>query len=160
MYIFIATLLPPLFVFGLYHLATWFNVFGINNFVFWRQVALISAIAHLFLATGFFLFSYYSLQSEPLLVAQGFDFEGFLFIRSGFWRLMLIFDTLAMLFTLGLFSLADWFSVSLIWPLHVTLAIVYGVGTFQWYWVGGGVAASIEKIWEGLKTDDEELDWL
>jgi hypothetical protein len=38
----------------------------------------------------------------------------------------------------------------------VTFAITYIVGTFQWFWIGGGVGALLEKFWEGLKTGDEE----
>ena len=30
-------LLPLLFVFGVYHLLTWFNVFRINKRVFWKR---------------------------------------------------------------------------------------------------------------------------
>ena len=33
-------LLPPLFVFGVYHLLTWFNVLHINQRVFWKRVGL------------------------------------------------------------------------------------------------------------------------
>ena len=159
-YILAATLLPPLLIFGLYHLATWFNLFGISNMVFWRRLALTSAIAHGFLATGLFLFSYYDFQTNRLLVSGGSSFEAFLFSRSEFWRLMVIFDTVPTLLTLGLFSAADRFGVPLSQPLLVTVFIVFLAGTAQWYWVGGDLAAALERIWEGLKTQDDDLDWL
>ena len=39
--------LPPLFVFGVYHLMTWFNVLRINERVFWKRVAISSAVSHM-----------------------------------------------------------------------------------------------------------------
>ena len=51
-------LLAPLFVFGIYHLLTWFNIFYINQHVFWKRVAIASALCHVMLAAGFFIFSY------------------------------------------------------------------------------------------------------
>jgi hypothetical protein len=39
--------------------------------------------------------------------------------------------------------------------------MVYFVGSLQWYFVGGGVGAVLERFWSGLKTgDDEDQDWL
>ena len=159
-YILAATLLPPLLIFGLYHLATWFDLFGINKMAFWRRLALTSAIAHAFLVTGFFLFSYYDFQDNRLLLSGGSSFEAFLFGRSEFWRLMVIFDTVPAMVTLGLFSVADRFEIGLPAPLFATIVIVYIAGTAQWYWVGGGLAAALERIWEGLKTQDDDLDWM
>ena len=48
--------LPLILVFGLYHLMTWFNILNINSRVYWKRVALVSAIAHVLLSTGFFVF--------------------------------------------------------------------------------------------------------
>ena len=45
--------------------------------------------------------------------------------------------------------------------LLLTLAITYVVGTIQWFLVGGGIGAVLEKFWTGLKTGDEEdEEWL
>ena len=52
-------LLPPLFVFGVYHLLTWFNVLRINGRVFWKRVAMTSGVCHVLLASGYFAFSYF-----------------------------------------------------------------------------------------------------
>src|SRR5215475_9996148 len=86
-------LLPPLFVFGIYHLLTWFNVARINERVFWKRVAIASAVCHVLLASGFFVFSYVD--------ARDVNFGIYLFNRSNFWKLMTIFDTAAMLLLFG-----------------------------------------------------------
>src|SRR3954464_9366931 len=92
-------LLPPLFVFGVYHLMTWFNVLHINQRVFWKRVAITSAICHVLLASGFFAFSYFD--------ATETTFGNYLFYVSNFWKLMMIFDTAPMLVLIGTFSLFD-----------------------------------------------------
>src|SRR5215467_918991 len=93
-------LLPPLFVFGVYHLLTWFNVLRINTRVFWKRVAITSAVCHVLLVSGFFLFSYLDIGDAP-------SFGVYLFERSNFWKLMTIFDTLPMLVIIILFSALD-----------------------------------------------------
>ena len=47
--------LPLILVFGMYHLMTWFNILRINSLVYWKRVAVVSAIAHVLLY-GFFHF--------------------------------------------------------------------------------------------------------
>src|SRR2546430_17273176 len=59
--------LPPLLVFGVYHLLTWFDAFGINAQAFWKRVALASAVRHVLLASGFFVFSYLDFQAHVRL---------------------------------------------------------------------------------------------
>src|SRR5437867_10434991 len=90
-------LLPALFVFGVYHLLTWFNVFHINKRVFWKRVAITSALCHVLLASGFFAFSY--------IDATETTFGNYLFYVSHFWRLMTIFDTAPMLVLIGTLAL-------------------------------------------------------
>ena len=146
-------LLPPLFVFGVYHLLTWFNVFRINERVFWKRVAITSAISHILLASGFFVFTY-------LDVRDATPFDVYLFNRSDFWRLMTIFDTAPMLVIVGLFSGLDRAGVNPPGLIAWTIAITYVVGTLQWFFVGGGVGALLERFFEGLKTPDpEDEDW-
>ena len=42
----------------------------------------------------------------------------------------------------------------------MTLVITYVIGTLQWFFVGGGLGALLEKFFEGLKTPEpEEEDW-
>jgi hypothetical protein len=42
----------------------------------------------------------------------------------------------------------------------ITMAIIYTLGTVQWYWIGGAIGALLERFWSGLKTGDEEdEDW-
>src|SRR5437016_2009639 len=71
-------LLPPLFVFGVYHLLTWFNVLHINGRVLWKRVAMTSAICHVVLASGFFLFCYFDAGDR--------NFGAYLFNESNFWK--------------------------------------------------------------------------
>jgi hypothetical protein len=146
-------LLPPLFVFGVYHVLTWFNVLRINDRVFWKRVAITSAISHILLASGFFVFAYLDARDAT-------PFDVYLFNRSDFWKLMTIFDTAPMLVIVGLFSGLDRAGVNPPGLIAWTIAITYIVGTLQWFLVGGGIGAMLERFFEGLKTPDpEDEDW-
>jgi hypothetical protein len=146
-------LLPPLLVFGIYHLLTWFNVARINERVFWKRVAITSAVCHVLLATGFFAFSY--------LDAIDVNCGAYLFNRSNFWKLMTIFDTAAMLVIIGLFTAFDRAGMNPPGLVGMTLGITYIVGTMQWFLIGGGIGALLERFFEGLKTPEPEDDeWL
>jgi hypothetical protein len=145
-------LLPPLFVFGVYHLLTWFNVFEINRRVFWKRVAITSAISHVLLASGFFAFSYFD--------AKDLNFGVYLFNGSSFWRLITVFDTAPMLVIVLVFSLLDRAGLNPPGLVAMTLVITYVIGTLQWFFVGGALGALLEKFFEGLKTPEpEEEDW-
>lgn len=148
-----ALLLPPLFVFGVYHLLTWFNAFSINQRVYWKRVAAASSISHFLLLTGFLVFLYVD--------ADGAPFGPFLFDRSYFWRFMTLFDTAPMLVILAIFSVMARAEINPPGVLLLALGITYIVGTVQWFLIGGGIGALLERLWEGLKTGDEEdEDWL
>jgi hypothetical protein len=41
----------------------------------------------------------------------------------------------------------------------VAIAMTYILGTVQWYFVGGGAGAVLQKIWGGLKTGEEGEEW-
>src|SRR5678815_437279 len=154
---FLALLCPLLLVFGLYHLFTWFNVFRINGRVYWKRVGLTCAISHFLLATGFFVFTWFDHRSAAHMLS-GVDYATFLFEHSMFWQMYAIFDTIAMLGTLAVFSL-----MSPIVPstqlLLVVIVMTYVVGTAQWYYGGGAVGAIVEKFWGGLKTGEEGEEW-
>ena len=154
-------LLPPLFVFGVYHLLTWFNPRGVNDRVYWMRVGLASAISHVILVTGFLVFSYVDFRGYIRLESVDMAFGPFLFDRSAFWRLMTIYDTAPTLVILALSAILDRAGANPPGLLIVTLAITYLVGTLQWFWVGGGIGALLERLWAGLKTGDEEdSEWL
>jgi hypothetical protein len=146
-------LLAPLFVFGLYHLLTWFNIFRVNERVYWQRIALASAVAHIVLLTGFLVFSWFD--------AAGTPFGLYLFNNSEFTRLLRVFDTTAMLSLVLVFSAmarADFNPPGL---LFITLGITYVIGSLQWFLIGGGIGALLERFWSGLKTgDDEDEEWL
>jgi hypothetical protein len=146
-------LLPPLFVFGVYHLLTWSNVVGINRRVFWKRVAITSAFCHVLLATGFFVFAYFDAD-------EAVSFGVHLFDRSDFWKLMAVFDTAPMLVIILVFSMLERAGMNPPGIVAVTLAITYLVGTLQWFVVGGAIGALLERFFEGLKTPEPEFeDW-
>ncbi|HYR86901.1 MAG TPA: hypothetical protein VE422_22635 [Terriglobia bacterium] len=149
-------LMPPLLVFGVYHLMTWFNAFRINERTYWRRVALASAVSHLLLVTGYLAFSYYDFQVHLRLDAAETAFGPYLFNQSEFVRLMKIFDTLPSLVIAAVFSIMNRAGINPPGLVIVTFAITYVFGTLQWFWVGGGIGALLEKFWAGLKTGDEE----
>ena len=150
--------LPMILVFGLYHLMTWFNILRINDLIYWKRVALTSALAHNLLVTGFFVFTYFDFLTNRDLAGYDLGYGAFLFDRSQFWPLMTIFDTLPMAVLAGLFYLLNWIGLALPGLLVLTVVITYVAGTVEWYLVGGGVGALLSRFWTGLKTDDEE-DW-
>ena len=146
-------LLAPLFVFGVYHLLTWFNVFRINERVYWKRIAIASAVSHILLLTGFLAFSWFDAAGSP--------FGPYLFNNSEFTRLLRVFDTTAMVIVLLVFSAMARAEVNPPGLLVLTLGITYVVGSIQWFLIGGGIGALLEKFWSGLKTrDDEDEEWL
>jgi hypothetical protein len=154
-------MMPLLLVFGLYNLFVWFNLLNISSKTFWKRIALTSAISHVILATGFFVVSYvdYTMNLQTTLAGLGFD--GYLFNRSEFWRLMTIFDTGPMLALLGIFGTLDKLGMNPPMLVAGTIAITLIVGTVQWYFVGGGLGLLLERFWSGLKTrDDTDDDWM
>lgn len=152
-------LLPLLLVFGLYHLMTWFNIFRINGRTYWKRVALTSAISHVLLASGFFVFTYFDYLANRQVAGINMSYGAYLFDRSQFWPLMTIFDTLPMTILVGLFLLLDWIGLAPPGLLLLTIVITYAAGTLEWYFVGGGAGALLSRFWDGLRTDDEEDDW-
>jgi hypothetical protein len=73
---------------------------------------------------------------------------------------MTVFETAPMLCLLAVVVFLQRFAVSGTALIALTIAITYGVGGVQWYFVGGGIGALFERFWEGLKTnDDDEDEW-
>ncbi len=165
MYAVAVVLLSPLLVFGVYHLSLWFNVMGIRTRVFWRQVALASAIAHLLLVIGFFVFTYVDYRLNANIAGAVGVFDVFLFSRSPFWSLVSVFDTVAMVVILGTFGTLDWLGIDFGTTVPVTAGIILLVGTLQWYWIGGAIGGAFERLWAGLKGPEDDpqdgpADWL
>jgi hypothetical protein len=145
-------LLAPLFVLGVYHLLTWFNILHINEKAFWKRVAITSGICHLLLAGGFFAFSYFD--------AGPAAFGPYLFNESSFWRLMEVFDTAAMVAILILFAGLDRAGINPPGLVAITIVVTLLVGTLQWFFVGGGIGALLERFFQGLRTPDpEDQEW-
>ena len=159
-YVLSSLMMPILLVFGLYHLLTWFNAGDINRRPYWKRVAIASGLSHFLLVTGFFLFSYFDFQQNRRLSGAGLNFDSYLFVGSDFWPVMFVFDTAPMLVLLAVFFLLDQFSISMPGLVVFTFAVIYVVGSLQWYFVGGGLGAVLERFWSGLKTgEDEDEDW-
>jgi hypothetical protein len=118
----------------------------------------VSAIAHVLLATGFFVFSVFDYQTNRDLAGYDLGYGTFLFDRSQFWPLMTIFDTLPMLVLAGFFLMLQWLGLALPGLLVIAVVVTYVVGTVEWYFVGGGVGALLSRFWAGLKTEDEDWD--
>lgn len=152
--LFISLTMPPVFVFGLYHLLTWFNLRGINECVYWKRVAVASAVAHALLTAGFFVFSYFDYRASREFTAFGASYGDFLFSGSQFWPLITIFDTAAMAVIVGLFAVLDWMGMAPSGLVPVTMVLTFAVGTAQWYFVGGGIGALLQKFWTGLKGNE------
>jgi hypothetical protein len=154
---FLAAVIPLLLVFGLYHLFTWFNVFGINRFAYWKRVGLTAAISHFLLVTGFFVFAWFD-HTGLAYRLSGMDYATFIFQHSAFLQMLTFFDTVAMLGILAVFSLMGP-AVASGQLLLVAMFMTYVIGTLQWYFVGGGIGAALQKIWDGLKTGEEGEEW-
>ena len=155
---FLVVFTPLSLVFGLYHLFTWFNVFRINERPHWKRVGLTAAAAHFLLVTGFLMFTWLDFHSNRTYSALGVTYATFLLDRSQFWQLLAVFDTVPMLGILAVFSIMDGLGMDG-GVLIVTILMTYGVGTLQWYYVGGGFGALLQKIWDGLKTGEDGEEW-
>jgi hypothetical protein len=74
--------------------------------------------------------------------------------------MMTVLDTTAMLVVIVLFSIFEQAGLNPPGLIPMTVAIIYIVGTLQWFVVGGGIGALLERFFEGLKTPDpEEEEW-
>ena len=69
-----------------------------------------------------------------------------------------LFDTAPMLVVIALFSAFDRAGVNPPGIVGITIAITYIVGTLQWFLIGGGIGAILERFFEGLRTPDPEDD--
>ena len=111
------------------------------------------SISHILLLTGFLVFSWFD--------AAGAPFGPYLFNNSEFTRLLRVFDTTAMLIIVLVFSAMARVELNPPGLLFLTLGITYVIGSIQWFLIGGGIGALLEKFWSGLKTrDDEDEEWL
>lgn len=154
-------LLPPFLIFGLYHLTLWFGLFGMRARAFWRRVALSSALSHVLFTFGVFGVVWADYQSATALFGNDPGFPGFLANSSGILQLMLVFDTLAAVALIGILTMLGSAGLEGATILSLGAGVVLVLGTFQWYWLGGAAGALLERVWSGLKTqEDDGPDWL
>ncbi len=153
-------ILPPLLIFGLYHLLLWFDLFGMRDRVFWRRVGWSSACAHVLFTAGAFVLTWIDYRSTDRLFGA-VSLDVFIMNSNEFWQVLFLFDTLSAVALLGLLAILDAAGVGSVPMATLTAGVVLSIGTFQWYWVGGVVGALLERVWSGLKTqDDDGPDWL
>jgi hypothetical protein len=153
--------MPVFLVFGLYHLLTWFSLFGINDRVYWKRVGIASAISHIILLVGFLLFSYLNYSSNQTTTFAGLGFDAYLFNRSEFWRLVAIFDTAPMLALLGVAGVLDRLNWNPGNMVALAMGVTFVVGTLQWYLLGAAIGVLVERFWSGLRNaQSEDEDWV
>ncbi|HLQ78367.1 MAG TPA: hypothetical protein VK210_13490, partial [Terriglobia bacterium] len=99
---------------------------------------------------------YFDYRANQDLSGAGLGYGAFMFDRSQFWPLMAIFDTLPMAVLAGLFRFLAWTGHSPPGLLLLTFVIIYAAGSVEWYLIGGGIGALLERFWAGLKTPDDD----
>jgi hypothetical protein len=140
--LFLLLSLPALLVFSLCHLGVWALPGRFRGRPFWRRVALASALAHLILIAGLAVVAY----------RAGID-------RGDLFAILWVWDTVASAVLWAVFGLAG-ARLGETTLLPVAALIHLGAGTLQWYWIGAGLAAAFERLWESLRTPGDELpDW-
>jgi len=152
-------LLPPLLVFGLYNLSVWFNILGVARHPFWKRVALVSTASHVLFALGVAVLLYVDFRSTAGMFGGSDSFGAFLMNSTDLWQAVLVFDTVAAVSILGLMAVFSSSGAAIAAPLVLTTVLV--VGSVQWYLVGAFVGWLLDRLWSGLKTQDEDgPDWL
>ena len=160
LYLLAVILLPPVLVFSLYHLGLWLGVPGMRRQVFWRRVAVASALAHVLLATAFFLFVWLDYRASASISNTPASLADHLFGSGDFLAVLWLMDPLPTVLLAGILGAMDWAGGGRRLILPVAIATVLAAGTLQWYWVGGGLAAAFERIWAALRTPGDDLpDW-
>ena len=110
---------------------------------------------------GVFGVLYLDFRTAAALLAVDLAFDTVLLNNGQFWQGLLVFDTLAAVTMVGILAILDYAGLGTDAILPVTIGIVLLLGTFQWYWVGGIFGVVLERLWFGLKTQDEDgPDWL
>jgi len=137
--------LPPLLVFALYHLSLWVGVPGMRRRGFWRRVAFASALAHVLIVVGLALLAWIDDSSDAGMPVS---------VSGDLWAVLWVLDPVAMAVLAGILPATG----SLALPS--ALITLLGVGTLQWYWVGGALGAAFERVWRALRTPGDDLpDW-
>lgn len=156
----ISAALAILLVSGLYSSMMWLDVWGMRSRRFWKRVAVASGIGHVVLLAVFLLVAYLDFRATENLLPEGVSFSAFLFNDPDFWRVFLIFDTLAAIAVVGVLGALDalgW-QAGAILGISVCLALL--VGTAQWWAIGGLLGKGIDHLIGGLRTPDDEMpDW-
>jgi hypothetical protein len=120
-----------------------------------------SATAHTLMAFGLLIVFFLDYRSMGSLTAPGAGLSTFILGSAEFWQMVVVFDTVAAGVLAALLAGLDYVGLGAGPILPVTVLVVLIVGGAQWYLIGGGVGALVERVWSGLKTQDEDgPDWL
>lgn len=149
-------LLALLLVSGLYSTMMWLDLFGARAWPFWRRVAAASAFGHVILLGGFLAVAYVDFRALSSL-AGGTSFSAFLFNDPSFWRLFLVFDTLAAVTVLGVLGVLDALGAEAGAIFAIFLVAASGLGTLQWSVLGGLAGKGLERLFSGLRTPDDDM---
>lgn len=152
--------LSLLLVAGLHSSIMWLDLFGARAWAVWRRVALASAVGHVLLLGGFLVLAYIDFRVTSDMIVPGIGFSAFLFNNPDFWRVFLVFDTLAAGVVLGVLGLMDAAGAGAGAILGVFLFAASVIGTLQWAAVGGLAGKGLDRMISGLRTPDDEMpDW-
>jgi hypothetical protein len=112
---------------------------------FWRRVAFASALAHVLIVVGLALLAWIDDSSDAGMPVS---------VSGDLWAVLWVLDPVAMAVLAGILPATG----SLALPS--ALITLLGVGTLQWYWVGGALGAAFERVWRALRTPGDDLpDW-
>jgi hypothetical protein len=151
LYVFLLLSLPALLVFSLYHLAVWLVPVRFGPMEFWRRVAFSACLAHLALLAG--------LAALALAPAVLPSVTAPLLGSGEVFAILWVWDTAGSLLLGAAFGLVGEEMSSAIFVLLALVAYL-GLGSLQWYWLAGGLAAAFERLWESLRTPGDHLpDW-
>ncbi len=155
----VIVLLSLLLISSLYSTMMWLDLFGMRTSPFWRRAAVASAIGHVILLGGFLVLAYVDFR-ETSSPAGGGSFTAFLFNDPDFWRVFLVFDTLAAVTVLGVLGVLDALGTGAGAIFPVFVAASAGLGTLQWFVLGGLAGKGVDRLLSGLRTPDDEMpDW-
>jgi hypothetical protein len=151
LYVFALIVLPPLLVFGLYHLNLWLDIPGIGKRPLWARVAVASGEGHLLIVLGLFWLAWLDYRAEILGSGGDQAFGVYLLTATDFPSVMWVLDPFAMVILFALIPIIAGFA------LGATVMTLMIAGTMQWMLLGGAAAWGFARVWGSLRTEGDDL---